>query len=217
MGLFSWVSKHVFHPIAHVADDVASWAGDAGDWIAARWKPLTAALVAGVVFGVVFAVCPEFGPSLLMELAPRLLPALIAGLASGAAGQAARDAFAGMTPGTDLIVPALLGAALSAGGMVLGRIALAVPHVERTPIAARAIANLTGASTGEGAGAVAAGLRGKLGFIAVNVSPGPSDIVHIIRNDVDPAPLPMAPAREAAHGIAETLGRIGRTADRNDD
>ncbi len=210
MGLFSWVSKHVLHPIEHAADDVAGWAGDAARWIGARWKPLTAGLVAGLVFGVVFALCPEMGPSLLMEFAPRLIPALLAGLVSGATGQVTRDLFVGKTPGTDVIVPALLGAALSGGGMVAGRIALAVPLVQDTPVAARVIANLTGASAGATAGSVASGLRGKLGFIAVNISPGPSDIEHIINNDTLPTPLPQVPARGTARGIEDTLDKIDR-------
>ncbi len=209
MGLFDWVSKHVLHPIEHVADDVASWTGDAARWIGARWKPLTAGLVAGLVFGAVFALCPEMGPSLLMEFAPRLIPALLAGLASGTAGQVTRDVFIGKTPGTDVIVPALLGAALSGGGMVAGRLALAVPFVQDAPVATRVISNLTGASAGETAGSVASGLKGKLGFIAVNISPGPSDIEHIIENDEVPTPLPQAPAR----GIIDTFGKLDRMTD----
>src|SRR3954464_3396518 len=48
--------------------------------------------------------------------------------------------------GTDVLVPALLGAALSGGGMALGRVALAVPAVARTAPVAKVISTLTGST-----------------------------------------------------------------------
>jgi hypothetical protein len=231
MGLLHWITHtatSAWNGIEDGAKDVWDAGGDAlhaagdffggvGDWIARRWKPIVAALVAGVTFAAIFTLCPAFGPAILMELAPNLLPAILAGLVSGAAGQAARDIFSGKTPGTDLILPAILSAALSGGGMALGRLALAVPWVENTPLVAKTIANLTGASVGDaaasaGQGVVGSGIKNKLGYIAVNVTPGPSDIQHIIEGPDDAPgesrPLPQAPAR----GIVDTLGDLGSIA-----
>jgi hypothetical protein len=234
MGLFGWVTKHVFHPVEdavsdgwHAVDDfghdalhdVVSWSSDVGRWLAKRWKPITAALIAGVTFAAIFCLCPEFGPALLAWA----MPGLIAGLASGAAGQTARDLFDHKTPGTDLIVPALLSAVLTVGGMGLGKLALGTAIVESRPLLASVIANLTGATqAGDAAGDAAATagsafdtFKKKLGFILVNVSPGPSDYEHIIKGDGDgpsePASKIPEPPPSVTRGFDSALDSIGES------
>jgi hypothetical protein len=230
MSLWGWVSNHVVHPIAHAADagwhdvdhfahrvahDATSWSEDAAHWLAKRWKPIAAALISGLVFGAVFCFCPELGPAAIAWL----VPALVAGFASGAAGQAASDLLDHKTPGTDLIVPALLSAALSVGGMGIGRLALGTELVASRPALASVIANVTGATkagevAGDAAAATAASfgekVKEKLGFILVNVTPGPTDIADIIKGDGGGSSPGAASAREPANEIPEPAHPVAR-------
>ncbi|MEZ0230965.1 MAG: hypothetical protein ACAI25_20265 [Planctomycetota bacterium] len=212
MGLLSWVDA-----AADWVGDKASdaWDGitDAAGWVAERWKPIAAALAAGAVFGVVFVLCPPLGPAALTAFAPNLVPGMAAGLLSSITGQGLRDVFSGKTPGTDLILPAVLGVGLGAGGMLLGRAALATPWVQGSEKVAKTIATLTG-NGGAVAGktAAAVGARGtfqqKLGFIGINVTPGPVDIAYTI-NWNEPASAPPPEPLPATRGFLDVLARTG--------
>lgn len=219
MGLFGWVDRHIVDPVVNNVVKPA-WHGleDAGKWVAKRWKPIVAALVAGVVFGGVFLLCPAFGPALIAEY----MPALVAGLASGAAGQATRDWFNGKTPGTDVIVPALLSAGLSVGGVFAAQIGSKVPLIANNAILSRLVSSLAatkpaGTIAAEGAadaGGMLQELKEKALFLTLNVTPGPSDVVQIIENprahDIPVPPLPELPRVIRSNGLVKTLDKIGQ-------
>jgi hypothetical protein len=201
-----------FHGIGHAAS--SAW-----HWVAKRWKPITAALLAGAAFAAVFALCPPLGPAFLTSFAPSLVPALLAGLAGGATGQLARDLLSGVTPGTDLVKPALLSAGVAAGGMLLGSFAIATPFVARSAPLVKAIATLTGAeAAGSAAGTAAASLRSKLGFVLVNVTPGPEDVIQIVEGPTEtgfakvkeiPKEIPLPP-RAPFRGLLHALEAAAR-------